>query len=159
MSGKRKAWTGTEEEYRAYHEAEMRRRFMQADIPGITTPAPRPQLLPALMPATLHVIRESVVELAAPEPKAQMAAPVARPDLPPAWYQRTARLLTARLAGAGFSIRAHNPDQHTITLTRADGSRITLKICEQISAWETVQQAHVVDVNGGVHANRYVVVR
>ena len=96
MSGKKLAWKGTEAEWMVEHERQMRKRFMQQDIPGITAPTARPVMTPALMPATLQVIREW------PEAQATAVQPV-RAD-PPEWYQWVARRLVGKLKRAGFRL-------------------------------------------------------
>lgn len=60
-----------------------------------------------------------LVEAAAPRP-------LPAPAVPPARYQRAARNLVARLEKIGFVIHSYDPEQHAITLQRADGSAVRI---------------------------------
>jgi len=159
MSGRRRQWNGTEEEWRIQHEAEMRKRFMQSDL-NIWNDLRFPVGSP--LPATLQVIRTSLVE-----PPVAMQAPAAHPRrvahapaAPPAWYRQASRDLVARLEKAGFSVQAYDPASHTILLSRADGSRITILLNGQIAARETGRpQATMMPVNKNLPSTLKVAVR
>lgn len=172
MSGKRYIQDSTlqsERDYRLEHEREMRIRFMQADIPGITPPELqvehiwRAQQSRCGRASTAAVNRMPVAAMAAMRPWAvaqrlpehaeqvEGQAPktiegiiAAVPAAPPTWYQRAARDLLARLGKIGFGIYSYDSQAHTITLQRPDGSAVQVLLALRSPSWNAVPAPSIV---------------
>lgn len=57
------------------------------------------------------------------------------PALPPAWYRQSAGKFVAQLESIGYFISGYDPDNHIITLNRADDrSKVTILLTHHITA-------------------------